>query len=119
MSDTPQIRVKPQSITITDKKELYRCYMPFIKNGGLFIPFNEEVGPNQVSPGQNILIIFSMLENRAKTPINGKVVWISKGGIQKGYGVTLGDSPPMKALKENIEISIVDMVRKKEPTYTI
>ena len=119
MSEAAQIRIKPQSITITDKKELYRCYMPFIKNGGLFIPFNDEVGPNQVFPGQNILIIFSMLENRAKTPINGKVVWISKGGPQKGYGVTLGDSPPMKALKENIEINIADMVRKKDATYTI
>ena len=28
------------SLTIRDKSSLYAAYMPFIKNGGLFIPTN-------------------------------------------------------------------------------
>lgn len=112
-------RIRPQSINIPEKKELYRCYMPFIKHGGLFIPFNEEVGPNQISPGQNIFIVLTILDQRNKIPIHGKVVWISKGGMQKGYGVSLGNTPAMKALKESIETAIMDFTTKKEATYTI
>ena len=29
------------SLTIKDKSALYAAYMPFIKNGGLFIPTNK------------------------------------------------------------------------------
>ena len=29
------------SLTIRDKSSLYAAYMPFIKNGGLFIPTNK------------------------------------------------------------------------------
>lgn len=112
-------RVKPQTITITDKKELYRCYMPFIKGGGLFIPFNEEVGPAQIYPGQTIFIVFSMLDTRNKTPFSGKVVWINRGGMQKGYGIALGNSQPIKALKESIELNIAEMAQRKDSTYTI
>ena len=112
-------RVKPQTITITDKRELYRCYMPFIKGGGLFIPFNEEVGPGQIFPGQTIFVVFSMLDIKMKTPFSGKVIWINRGGMQKGYGIALGNNPAAKALKENIELAIVDIAQKKEATYTI
>lgn len=112
-------RVKPQTITIMDKKELYRCYMPFIKGGGLFIPFNEEVGPNQITPGQTIFVIFSMLELKNKTPFSGKVAWINRAGLQKGYGISFIPTTQTKALKETIEVAILDFIQKKEPTYTI
>lgn len=111
--------LRPQTITITDKKELYKSYMPFIQGGGLFVPFNEDITPNKIQPGQKILLIFSMLDNKQRIAIQGKVVWISKNGMNKGYGVALGDAPQMKALKESIEANIVEFMAKKEPTYTI
>lgn len=126
MSDAPQSppsspvgSIRPQTVIISDKRELYRCYMPFITGGALFIPFNEEVTPNKVFLGQKMFIVFSMLENKQKIPIQGKVVWISKTGITKGYGVAFGDSAPMRALKENIENNITDLMAKREPTYTL
>jgi type IV pilus assembly protein PilZ len=111
--------IRPQTIVINDKKELYRCYMPFIAGGGLFIPFNEEVTPAKISPGQKIFIIFSMLDSKQKIPIQGKVVWLNKTGLTKGYGVAFGDSAPMRGLKENIENNITEIMAKKEPTYTL
>lgn len=119
MSEVQVAPLRPQTVVITDKKELYRCYMPFIVGGGLFIHFNEEVTPNKVQPGQKMFIVFSMLESKQKTPIQGKVVWICKSGPTKGYGIALGDSAPMRALKENIENQITDLMAKKEPTYTL
>jgi type IV pilus assembly protein PilZ len=119
MSEAPVTPLRPQTVVITDKKELYRSYMPFIVGGGLFIPFNEEVTPNKVQPGQKMFIVFSMLESKQKIPIQGKVVWICKSGLTKGYGVAFGDSAPMRALKENIENQITDLMAKKEATYTL
>lgn len=111
--------IRPQTVVVNDKRELYRCYMPFIKGGGIFIPFNDEVNSSKITPGQKVFIVFSMLENKMKIPIHGKVVWINRGGLNKGYGVAFGDTVPMKTLKENIENNIADLMAKKEPTYTL
>ena len=110
--------LRPQTIVINDKRELYKCYMPFIKGGGLFIPFNGDVTPDKIFPGQKIFIVFSMLEQKTKTPIHGKVVWINRGGMFKGFGVSIGETPAMKALKDNIENNIAELLSKKETTYT-
>lgn len=118
-ASSPSTAMRPQTVIINDKRELYRCYMPFIKGGGLFIPFNDEMTAARIVPGQRVFILFSMLESKQKIPINGKVVWINKGGASKGYGVALGETPPMRTLRDNIEANIVELVAKKEPTYTL
>lgn len=111
--------LRPQTVIMADKKELYRSYMPFINGGALFIQFNEEITPAKIQPGQKVFLVFSMLDNKQKIPIQGKVVWISKYGVVKGFGVALGDSAPMRALKENIENNITELMSKKEATYTM
>ena len=118
MTTEASATLRPQTITINDKKELYRSYMPFIQGGALFIQFNDDITPDKIQPGQKILLIFSMLDNKQRIAIQGKVVWISKHGMNKGYGVALGDSPQMKSLKESIESNIADLMAKKEPTST-
>lgn len=110
--------IRPQTVVITDKRELYRCYMPFIAGGALFIPFNEDVTPNKISSGQKMFILLTVLDGK-KVPIQGKVCWINKSGLNKGYGVSFGDSAPMKALKEHIESNITDLMAKRDPTYTL
>lgn len=109
--------IKPQTIVINEKKDLYKSYMPYIRGGGLFISFNEETF-NKVSPGDKVLILFSMLEDRRKTTIAGTVIWINKTGVNKGYGVAFTPNPQTKALKESIEANILDMTVRKEPTFT-
>ena len=39
------------SLTIKDKAVLYAAYMPFIKNGGLFIPTNKSLSEKFVDYG--------------------------------------------------------------------
>lgn len=109
----------PQIITIHDKKELYKCYMPFIKGGGLFLSFNEEITPELIVYGQKILILLSLFDSKEKIPISGIVVWISRGNPYKGFGISLGDEPSMKSLKENIESITLDYSIRKEATYTL
>lgn len=110
--------IKPQTVIIADKKELYKCYMPFISGGGLFFTFNEET-VNKVQPGDKVLILFSMLEDKRKTPISGTVIWVNKSGLHRGYGVSFANNASHKSLKESIEAQIVELGIRKEPTYTL
>lgn len=67
-----------------------------------------------------MFIVFSMLDSKQKVPIQGKVIWVCKQGINlKGYGVAFGDSAPMRALKENIENQITDLMAKKEGSHLV
>lgn len=120
MTDTiqPSVILKPQMLSITSKAELYRCYMSFIKGGALFIPFNDDITPAKINPGQKMFIILNLMDSKQKIPINGKVVWINRSGMVKGYGVSFGESNAMKALKEAIENQIADLMLKKEHNYT-
>lgn len=118
--ESPQTtRIRPQNITIDDKKELYRCYLPFIKDGGIFIPFNNDVTAENIYPGMSILVLLSVIEPRNRVTISGKVVWIQKSGAVKGFGISLGSSTQAKSLKDYIEMTIADLAQKKEMTYTI
>lgn len=108
-----------QNVNILDKRELYRSYMPFIKTGGLYIPFNNDIAPHKISLGQNIFIILTLLDSPKKHPIPGKVVWIQRAGLNKGFGFAFGDTTPSKLLKEQIENLILELSLKKEPTYTL
>lgn len=115
----PTTRLRPRNITIDDKKELYKYYMPFIKDGGLFIPFQEDLNANNVYPGMTVLLLLTVIEPKNRYTISGKVVWIQKAGAIKGYGISLGSSTQAKSLKDYIEVAVADLAQKKEPTYTI
>lgn len=60
------------SLTIKDKSVLYAAYMPFIKNGGLFIPTNKSY-----KLGDEVFMLLNLMDEPEKIPVAGKVVWIT------------------------------------------
>lgn len=60
-----------------------------------------------------------MFDAKTRFPIHGKVVWIHRHGINKGYGVAFGENPQMQNLKEVIENNIADLMAKRGETLTI
>ena len=90
------------SLTIKDKAVLYAAFMPFIKNGGLFIPTNK-----RYKLGAEVFILLSLMEEPEKLPIAGKVVWITPKGAQGSRAAGIG-------IQFNNED---DMVQKKIETY--
>lgn len=112
------ITTKPQTVIIQEAIFLYRCYMPFIERGGLFIPFNQDITPENIQPGQKIFVILSMLKNN-KIPIPGVVVWINPSGKFKGYGIQFPDNSASQHLVESIQEAIRPFADKKEATYTM
>jgi type IV pilus assembly protein PilZ len=77
------------SLTIKDKAALYAAYMPFIKNGGLFIPTNK--GYNL---GDEVFMLLTLMEDKERLPVAGKIIWMTPAGAQgnktAGIGVQFG-----------------------------
>lgn len=77
------------SLTIKDKAALYAAYMPFIKNGGLFIPTTK-----QYNLGEEVFMLLTLMEDNERLPVAGKIIWITPPGAQgnktAGIGVQFG-----------------------------
>lgn len=54
------------SLTIKDTSVLYAAYMPFIKNGGLFIPTNKEYKLDD-----EVFMLLNLMEEPEKLPRRG------------------------------------------------
>jgi type IV pilus assembly protein PilZ len=66
--------------------QLYRSYMPWFKNGGLFIPTIK-----RFQMGQEVLMMVMLPESKDKFPAAGIVSWVcpqnSTGHKKQGVGV--------------------------------
>ena len=67
------------NLTIKDRSALYLAYMPFVKNGGLFIPTNRVY-----NLGDEVFMLLHLMDETDRIPIAGKIVWITPKGAE-GY----------------------------------
>ncbi len=78
------------SLSIKDKPALYAAYMPFVANGGLFIPTNKTY-----RLGDEVFMVVTLLDNPERMPVAGKVVWVTPTGAGgnrlQGIGVQFSD----------------------------
>lgn len=105
------------SLTIRDKSALYAAYMPFIKNGGLFIPTEK---PYKL--GDEVFMLLTLMDSEGKLPIAGKVVWITPRGAQgnKATGIGVQFSELDKgATKSKIENQLAGALESTRPTHTM
>lgn len=63
------------SIAIKDKQALYMSYMPFVKDGGLFVPTKKDY-----NLGDEMFLLVTVMDEVDPIQISGKVVWISPPG---------------------------------------
>ncbi|OOO02485.1 MAG: hypothetical protein USCGTAYLOR_01310 [Chromatiales bacterium USCg_Taylor] len=65
--------------------------MPFIRNGGLFIPTTKAYGL-----GDEVFMILNLLDGKERLPVAGRVVWITPASAQgnrtAGIGVQISDA---------------------------
>jgi type IV pilus assembly protein PilZ len=104
------------SLTIKDKAVLYAAYMPFIKNGGLFIPTNK---PYRL--GDEVFMLLNLMDETEKIPVAGKVVWVTPRGAQgnraAGVGVQFSDQDDIASKK--IETYLAGSLESDRPTHTL
>jgi type IV pilus assembly protein PilZ len=105
------------SLAIKEKAALYAAYMPYLRNGGIFVPTSK---PYQL--GDEVYLILTLMDDPAKLPLAGKVVWISPAGggsRQPGIGVHFpADETGINARKK-IEDLLGTALKSARPTHTI
>lgn len=104
------------SLTIKDKAVLYAAYMPFVKNGGLFIPT-----PKQYKLGDEVFVLLSLMEEADRIPVAGKVIWITPknaaGNRAAGIGIQFNDQD--NTARNKIETYLAGALQSDRPTHTM
>lgn len=104
------------SLTIKDKTVLYAAYMPFLQNGGLFVPTSKEY-----SIGDDIFMLLTLMEEPEKIPIAGRVVWITPAGAQgnRQAGIGVQFSEQDAAANAKIENHLGGALNSERHTHTM
>ena len=104
------------SLTIKDRAALQAAYMPFIRNGGLFVPC-----ARPFALGDAVFLLLRLLEDPARVGVAGKVVWVTPAGASrsKPAGVGIQFNEPDSALQVRIEGWLGDIQNSDPETHTI
>jgi len=105
------------SLNIKDKAVLYAAYMPFIKEGGLFIPTAK-----QYDLGDEVFMLLSLMDEKEKIPVAGQIIWITPKGAQgnRAAGVGVQFSPQDKGqARGKIETHLAGSLESDRPTHTM
>ncbi len=114
------------SIRVEDLTVLRSAYMPFLKNGGLFIPAGnpwqkEPPAAQKPALGSSVFLILQLLDEPEKIAVTTKVVWItpasSRPGQCTGFGLHFDnhDSPA----KSKIETLLAQCLDASKETQTL
>ncbi len=103
-------------LTIKDKAVLYSAYMPFLENGGLFVPTNKSY-----KIGDEVFMLLTLMDEPEKIPIAGKVVWVTPRGAQgnRTAGIGVQFSEQDAAANAKIENHLAGTLNSDRPTHTM
>lgn len=103
------------SLSIREKAVLYAAYMPFVRNGGLFIPTTRDY-----EIGNEVFMLLRLLDEEEKLPVAGRVVWITPARAQSnraaGIGVQFNDTDGVA--RQRIEKLLAGFGHDR-PTHTL
>ncbi len=106
------------SLSIKEKAALYAAYMPFLKNGGIFVPTNKSYKIND-----EIYLILALMDDPNKYPVAGKVAWITPAGANnskaQGIGVHFPSDESGQRVKLRIEEMLGAALRSSRATHTL
>src|SRR5690554_8197329 len=99
------------TLTIKDKAVLYAAYMPYIRQGGLFIPTQK-----QYQLGDEVFLLLNLMDEPEKIPVAGKVVWITPKGAQgnRAAGIGVQFKIGRASCRERVSVLMVDVGFEKK-----
>ncbi|MCP4410253.1 MAG: pilus assembly protein PilZ [Gammaproteobacteria bacterium] len=105
------------TLMIKEKNSLYASYMPFIKNGGLFIKTGK---PYKLR--DEVFLLLTLLDDKERLPVAGQVIWVTPPGSQgnrtAGIGIQLGDQDN-GAVRNKIEGLLAGALQSDRPTHSM
>lgn len=105
------------SLSIKDKASLYASYMPFVTNGGLFIPTNKNY-----TLGDEVFMLLTLMDNSERLPVAGKIIWMTPVGAQgnRATGIGVQFSPQDKGqTRSKIETHLAGAMKADRITHTM
>lgn len=116
-AETHAVRSSVMQLAIREKSALSAAYMPFLANGGLFIPTTR---PGRL--GDQIYLILSLMDDPARITITGQIVWITPPGTpgrQQGLGIHFSGDDAGSQARARIENQIGGAMKSLRQTHTI
>lgn len=105
------------NLAIRDKSALYSAYMPFIRNGGLFIPTN-----NSYQLGDEVFVLLQLPDSTEKLPVAAKVTWVTPRSTSRtrapGIGIQFSEQDKGET-QRRIEALLGSSLRADRPTHTL
>ena len=113
----PAARPGMLSLSIKDKASLYAAYMPFVTNGGLFIPTTK-----QYDLGDEVFMLLTLMEDNERLPVAGKIIWITPQGAQGNRSAGIGVQFSFQdkgATRNKIETHLAGAMKSDRITHTM
>ena len=120
MSDGKHNVARPSvlSLNINSKSALFAAYMPFLTNGGMFLPT-----PKKYDIGDEVFMLLQLMDDPTKHPVAATVIWVtpqgSQGGKTQGVGLHFSSDEAGKALRNRIETILAGLLGSNRPTHTL
>ena len=105
--------ITPFHYSFKDKTILLAAYMPFVKNGGLFLK------GVSLTMGAMVGVLVDIPGESMKFGLDGKVVWVNAAGNNLGVGVQFAESPSLLQFKMKVDVLLAGLDRTKSPTHTL
>lgn len=105
------------SLSIKDKASLYAAYMPFVTNGGLFIPTTKKY-----DLGDEVFMLLTLMEDSERLPVAGKIIWITPQGAQGNRSAGIGVQFSIQdkgATRNKIETHLAGAMKSDRITHTM
>ena len=105
------------NLSIKDKETLYKAYMPFVENGGLFIPTTKKY-----ELGDDVFMLLNLMDESERIPAAGKIIWITPIGAEgnRTAGVGVQFSPQDDGVtRAKIETYLAGALKSELPTHTM
>ncbi len=103
-------------LAIRDKAALHAAYMPFLKNGGVFISTNKTF-----ELGDEVFLLLTLMDDPERYPVTGKVVWITPKGAQgnRAAGIGVQFNGDDETARTKIESYLAGSLSSDRPTHTM
>ena len=99
-----------------DSHALYQSYMPFVKNGGLYVATSR-----RYELGAEVFVLVTFPQGNERMPAMGKVVWVNRTGSvarPSGIGIQFSETQENFAVRDRIE-TLIAGISSDTPTFTM
>ncbi|MBS1187263.1 MAG: pilus assembly protein PilZ [Burkholderiaceae bacterium] len=114
----PAVRPSVLSLAIRERSALYSAYMPFLKNGGIFVPTSR---PFKI--GDEVFLLLDLMDEPAKFQIAGTIVWVTPAGAShgkvQGIGIHFPEDETGTRVRLTIEKHLGSALTSSRPTHTL